>query len=63
MLEYCDKIADKIADKISRLEMSNLTFGGVDADLDDFGSLASTTKTIMVDGSNGVKYKITVEAI
>ena len=61
---YCDYIAHLIqqalvADREDLLEH----VGHVKLDLDTSGAWVSSTKTLEVSDTNGIKYRITVEAL
>jgi hypothetical protein len=65
MMAYCDYIAHLIQGSLkaedTREESLLSSVGRSRLDLDSYGSLASTKKTIEVEDRNGKKYKITVE--
>jgi len=66
-LAYCDYIATIIQNNLKyedQKDRSMLTsVGKIQYDLNEYGSLASTKKTMVVEDINGKQYKITVEEV
>ena len=60
---YCDKIASVIKHSLNAFDHDNVIVGcgPVKFDLDDYGSLATTKKTLFCVDNVGRTYKITVE--
>ena len=66
-LAYCDYIATIIQNNLKyedQKDRSMLTsVSKIQYDLNEYGSLASTKKTMVVEDINGKQYKITVEEL
>lgn len=64
-LAYCDYIANIIKNTLKYEDQKDrsmlVSVGKIEYDLNQYGSLASTKKTIFVEDINGKQYKITVE--
>lgn len=61
-MQFCDYIANMIREAALTNDMLT-KIGPVGYDLDKYGAMKSTAKTIEVTDRNGQTYKITVEAV
>ena len=66
-LAYCDYIANIIQKNMKYEDQKDMAMlssvGKIQYDLNQYGSLASTKKTMIVEDINGKQYKITVEEV
>lgn len=67
MLAYCDYVADLIKRSLITMDQRDQhllsDIGKVKYDLDSYGALISTKKTIEVTDRYGKKYRVTVEEV
>lgn len=64
-MHFCDYIANVIKRAILTSDQNPMieSVGPIEYDLDAFGAMKSTNKSIDVQDINGQKYRITVEAL
>ena len=62
-MNFCDYIASVIKRLVFDQDQIIKAVGPVEYDLDKFGAMKSTNKTIDVQDINGQKYRITIEAV
>lgn len=64
-LAFCDYIADRVQRELKAALPDHIikVVGRIEYDLDARGAWISTRKTIIIEGHNGIRYRVTVEEI